>query len=157
MKRDFMSGLDNSAATGPSGGDPYAANGGPIPVPLHPFSLGETRIGARLSDLTPVEAVELFAQRISQNLTKDYGDWMRDANFYWWDLASSLREQNGVWDLMNGLHEVIQFASDWQPIETCRLALELSMEIRERLGVIDGRQPHDYGISETEMDLPTSN
>ncbi|MES2963293.1 MAG: hypothetical protein V4760_05340 [Bdellovibrionota bacterium] len=146
--RDIKTGYDNSG--GQTGLSAEEANSPDIPVPLHP----ETALNsAAAKAVDPVSAIETFARRLATSLDSDYGDWMREANVAWIELADALGSDSPEIEAkLERLHDLIQYRPNWRPIETCRAALILARDLRRTLGVPGDLDLHRYGIGWTEAE-----
>lgn len=149
--RDIKTGYDNTG--GQTGLSAEELSSREIPVPLHPDSTSasleaQSREPARPD---PVCAVESFVARISASLESDYGDWMREANLAWLDLADVLSRRSArIDEKLERLHDIIQYRPSWIPKETCRAAFILARDIRRELGISGDLDLHRFGIGWTE-------
>lgn len=135
------------------------------PPPLHPVTeaVEPDAAGASRSVLHPVEdpppspydddkahAVEDFAGRIASVVEGDYGDWMRRANTYWWELVEALgATSTDVRKLLFEMHNLIQYNPDFRLIETRRQVIEMASRLREMLGAKEPLDLHQFNISLT--------
>lgn len=155
MDRNFHNGFDNRAGVSGIG----SSFGSENVLPLHPR--GTPDLTAEAGDSTG--AIEEFVFRVAASMTKDYGDWMRDANFYLWELHKRLRNEESIQEHLARLHGLIQYTPNWQPIETCREVIRIATQMRdlvsnslaEKAGPAE--ETHNLGISLTESDVPEAN
>jgi hypothetical protein len=101
------------------------------------------------------QAIEDFIVRITHEDEDDYGDWMRRANLYWWDLVERLyviclAPPRVVRRGLVQMHELFQYTPDFQRVETERAVVEIALRIRKSLGATHDLDPHVFDVSMTE-------
>jgi hypothetical protein len=121
----------------------------------------------KLGNQEKLTALEQFINGVVSAFNEDYGDWMRETNLYWMNLARTLQsaernaemsdeksaaERSVIDARLKELQQIIQYEPSWHPIETSRRVVELALEMRERLGADEHRDASDFGISMTETD-----
>jgi hypothetical protein len=130
--------------------DPTTHNTPQSPVPDE--STSQTSQGhepdQRLENLL---AIDDFIFRTSHIDDDDYGDWMRRANLYWWDLLGVLKDvPESLNFLMQQMHEHFQFNPDFNLIDTRIGVLETALEMREILGTRIPLDAHSFDLSYTD-------
>lgn len=157
MDRDFQNGYDNRHPR-PQTDAAHAFPENVIPLPARRHA------PENILDMNDsISAIELFAFQLAAALTKDYGDWMRDANLYLWELHQYLKDESAVQDHLARLHYLIQYTPNWQPIQTCRDAIRIAIEMRGALNPEAANHeslkmdPQHFGVSLTESDVPEAN
>ena len=148
LDRDFPHGLNNEKrplcpvvermeekpySLHPQAGSEDPCDAGVARKRLRPTAQPPPRACAADSD-EKLRVVDDFCARLATIAEGDYGDWMRRANLYWYELRDALGDQPpDVWDLMQAMHIQIQYQPDFRLIETRRRVVAMALDLRRQL------------------------